>query len=64
MNIGCEGARLITNDILIIIEYRGGNKEECYVSDYEIVSGCLLLKQRFEGTRYIPLDLIKEWKVW
>ena len=51
------------NDTTVVILYRDGEKEVCYVADYKIESGCLSLHQRYKETRYIPLDLIKEWKV-
>ena len=51
------------NDITVVILYRDGEKEVCHVADYKIESGCLSLHQRYKETRYIPLDLIKEWKV-
>lgn len=50
------------DDIRITILYRNGEKEEVYVADYDIVNGCLMLQKRYKETRYIPLDLIKEWR--
>lgn len=47
----------------ITILYRNGEKEETYVTDYAVKDGCLQLYQRYKNTRYIPLDLIKEWIV-
>lgn len=47
----------------VVILYRDGKKEVCYVTDYNIKSGCLSLYQRYQKTRYIPLEFIKEWEV-
>lgn len=47
----------------VTISYRNGKEETCYVTDYGIKSGCLSLYERYKGTRYIPIDTIKEWKV-
>ncbi len=51
------------NNIRVTIIYRDGQEECSYVSAYRITNGCLELYQRYEETRYIPLDIIKEWKV-
>lgn len=51
------------DDIKITILYRNGEEEVCYVTDHDVVTGCLGLYQRYKETRYIPLDLIKEWRV-
>lgn len=51
------------NNIKITILYRNESKETCYVTDYKFDKGCLSLYQRYKETRYIPLDLIKEWRV-
>lgn len=51
------------NNREITIVYRDEEEETCYVSDYGISEGCLRLHQRYQETRYIPLDLIKEWRV-
>lgn len=51
------------DNIKITILYRDGEEEVVYVTDHGIVNGCLSLYQRYKETRYIPLDLIKEWRV-
>lgn len=51
------------DNIKITILYRNGTEETCYVTSHGIVNGCLKLYQRYKETRYIPLDLIKEWTV-
>lgn len=50
------------DNIKVIISYRDGTKETEYVSDYGICEGCLKLYHRYADTRFIPLDLIKEWR--
>lgn len=50
-------------NIKITILYRNGEEEVIYVSDYDAHDGCLSLYQRYKERRYIPLDLIKEWRV-
>lgn len=50
----------------IKIIYRDGTEESVYVDDYCIGKNCLSMYTRAgenKGTRYIPLDLIKEWGV-
>ena len=50
----------------IEIIYRDGKTETVYVDSYGIKDGCLYTYVRFgvdSGTRHIPLDRIKEWKV-
>lgn len=51
------------NNIKITILYRNGKSEGCYVTDYGVKDGCLSLYERYKETRYIPLDLIAEWRV-
>ena len=60
-NLIWEMERKKMDDIRITILYRNGEEEEVYVADYDIVNGCLMLQKRYKETRYIPLDLIKEW---
>ncbi len=48
---------------IVTILYRNGQEETCYVSNYGVYKDCLRLYQRYKETRYIPLDLIKEWRV-
>lgn len=50
------------NDTKVTILYRDGSEETAYVCDYGIINGCLKLYRRYEETRFIPLDTIKEWK--
>lgn len=50
------------DDIRITILYRNGEEEVVYVTEHSVVNGCLSLYQRYKETRYIPLDLIKEWR--
>lgn len=48
------------------IIYRDEKTETVYVDSYGIKDGCLYIYVRFgveSGTRHIPLDRIKEWKV-
>ncbi len=48
------------------ITYRDGKTETVYVDSYGVKDGCLYTHVRFgvdSGTRYIPLDRIKDWKV-
>lgn len=47
----------------IIIQYRNRKEETEYVSSYGVYEGCLKLYHRYKDTRFIPLDLIKEWRV-
>ena len=51
------------DNIKITILYRNRTDETCYVTDYGVNKGCLSLYQRYKETRYIPIDLIKEWRV-
>lgn len=51
------------NNINVTILYRDGSKENCYVADYVVENNCLRLYERYKKTRYIPLDVIKEWQV-
>lgn len=51
------------DNIKVTILYRNGDEEVVYVTDHRVVNGCLSLYQRYKETRYIPLDLIKEWRV-
>lgn len=51
----------------IKIIYRDGAEEQIYVDNYSVKDGCLCTYVRFgvdSGTRYIPLDLIKEYIVY
>lgn len=52
------------NNTLIKIMYRDGKEERDYIYSYRIAKGCLVLYKRFRDTRYIPLDTIKEWRVY
>lgn len=48
----------------IKIIYRDGTEEEHYIDDYGVINECLYTYVRFgveNGTRHIPLDLIKEY---
>lgn len=51
------------NNIKVTILYRDGTDEVCYVTDYVVKNNCLSLYERYKKTRYIPLDIIKEWQV-
>lgn len=52
------------DNIKVTIIYRNGEVEVSYVTDYRVKDGCLALYQKYEGTRYIPMDMIKKWKVY
>lgn len=50
----------------IKITFRDGTEESVYVDDCSILNNCLALYTRNgqdKGIRYIPLDLIREWRV-
>lgn len=51
------------DNVKITIVYRNGEVEVYYVTDYGVKDGCLSLYQRYKETRYIPMDMIKEWRV-
>lgn len=51
------------NNIKVVILYRDGKEETYYVAGYSIVNKCLSLYERYKGTRYIPLDILKNWNV-
>lgn len=44
--------------------YRDGKEETDYVQSLKVANGCLEVHKRFDCTRYIPLDTIKEWRVY
>ena len=70
-----DGLRIISMDRKVVkwlggyqikINYRDGESEERFVDDWGIKGGCLYTYVRFgvnSGTRYIPLDQIKEYTV-
>lgn len=56
----------MSKQIEIKIIYRNGKEEKDYVDSYKVMDGCLCVHVRFgieSGTRYIPLDLIEEFRV-
>ena len=51
-------------DTLIHVKYRDGSEESYYVCSHNVDKGCLVLCKRFDCTLFIPIDTIKEWRVY